>query len=70
MQTAWGVTWEYGWVNPPRMFEVSFQRATLQQRVGTSWTRNGETWQQGWKRAYRRGCRTVKISLAPLEDGK
>lgn len=37
--------------------------------IGSAWRRFGETRQQGWKRAYRKGWRVVRVEIRVKEEG-
>jgi hypothetical protein len=46
---------------------VRMSRADSQTYIGNAWARDGETHQQGWRRAYRSGmwrCVRVTVSLS------
>lgn len=49
----------------PRPFllnsSVRATRAEVQEFIGSVWSYEGETIQQGWRRAYRRGWRAVRV---------
>ena len=37
--------------------------------VGEAWAKPGETWRQGWKRAYRNGFRAIRVVVRPFDSG-
>lgn len=56
------------WASPPNFIHVSSindRRVEAQAYIGEAWAKEGETPDQGWQRAYRRGwrCRRVAIRL-------
>lgn len=42
---------------------VRDRQAPVRDKIGDFWRREGETLQQGWKRAYRAGWRVVKVKV-------
>jgi len=61
---AWAAAWSNG---SPRPFIIASTtrdtRSAVVEAIGESWRRGGETPQQGWKRAYRQGCRIIRVRL-------
>lgn len=64
---------EYGWAcawtdGRPRPFIIiQTTRSTRSEScecIGTSWKRDGETNMQGWRRAYRQGCRCIRVQVS------
>jgi hypothetical protein len=45
---------------------VRATRVAVQEYIGDNWRLEGETPQQGWKRAYRNGWRAIKVEVNPL----
>ncbi len=43
---------------------VSDTREDAQMYMGGTWVHDDETWQQGWRRAYRHGWRCVKVTVS------
>jgi hypothetical protein len=43
---------------------VRSMREDSQKYLGEAWAHSGETWQQGWRRAYRRGWRCIKVTVS------
>jgi hypothetical protein len=45
---------------------VKATRQETQRHMASAWSIEGDTyWQQGWKRAYRKGWRTVRVKIEP-----
>ncbi len=62
--------WACAWLNGrPRPFimahTTSRTRTDAQTIIGRAWKRPGEDWRAGWKRAYREGCRCIRVSVSP-----
>lgn len=65
-ETAWACACSDGNPVPFIMAHtVRFTRAESQDYIGSVWRRQGETNRQGWRRAYRNGCRCIRVSVAP-----
>lgn len=41
-------------------------RAEAIERIGHAWARDDETPQQGWRRAYRKGWRCIRVTITPF----
>lgn len=44
---------------------VRTNRRDAQACLGEAWRHEGETVEQGWKRAYRRGWRCIRVLISP-----
>lgn len=44
---------------------VRDRRRDVIAEIGVHWQREGETTHQGWRRAYRRGCRIIRVRVTP-----
>lgn len=64
---AWGAIHIGGERLGPWLSTASIRssRAGVHETIGMWWAREGETWQQGWRRAYRKGWRAVRVVCAP-----
>ena len=51
------------WLNE---YSVRARRADSQERLGNAWRKEGETIQQGWRRAYRKGWRCIRVKVSAL----
>lgn len=64
-EPAWACFCPFG---GPRPFihenSVRTKRADAQEYLGTAWALDGETWQQGWRRAYCKGWRCIKVTVS------
>lgn len=51
----------------PFIHENSVRRTRCESQctLGAVWAREGETFMQGWKRAYRRGWRCIRVKISP-----
>lgn len=64
VEHAWAAFWPSG---TPRAFILAntardTRRASCE-AIGKTWAREGGTEMQGWKRAYRAGCRVGRVTL-------
>jgi hypothetical protein len=62
-------TWAAAWSNgSPRPFiltsTVNSLRSKIVEDIGSIFKRDGETARQGWKRAYRMGCRIIRVRVS------
>lgn len=68
-ERAWAAVALHG---NPRPFihngSVRSSRADAQEFIGSAWKREGETIAQGWKRAYRRGWRAVRVVVEVYDE--
>lgn len=59
--------WAAAWVEHDDPFVMAHTtrntRAAVIEHMGNAWARDGQTWRQGWKRAYREGCRAVRVRV-------
>jgi hypothetical protein len=63
---GWAAFWPNGTPHP--FILVHTTRSTRREAcecVGVSWAREGETPMQGWRRAYRDGCRVIRVIVRP-----
>lgn len=68
---AWAMAWSNAEPRPfIAMATVAFSRKEIVENVGRQFARNGETPQQGWQRAYRRGARIIRVMVSPAFDAK
>lgn len=62
--------WSAAWVIHPTPFILAHTtrstRAAVIENMGEAWAREGETWRKGWRRAYRAGCRAIKVRVYAL----
>lgn len=60
--------WAAAWVVHPTPFvlghTVRTTRVEVLKFMGATWARDGETWRQGWRRAYREGCRAIRVKVS------
>jgi len=61
---AWALQWPE-WTDPSYQIDpvTGSTRADITKRGGRSFMFDGETPQQGWKRAYRKGYRAVRVTV-------
>ena len=70
---------DYGWAaywtnSRPHSFilvhTVSNTRRAVCEKVGEVWALPGQTPMQGWKRAYRNGCRCIRVVVRQFGAGR
>jgi hypothetical protein len=63
---AWAPAWSNG---SPRPFILPYLTRNTRREAciafGETWRRKGETPMQGWRRAYRRGARCIRVRIEP-----
>jgi len=63
---GWAACWPKGTPGPFIIISTaSLTRRGACESVGKSWQREGETAMQGWRRAYRAGCRVIRVRITP-----
>ncbi len=63
-EKAWACVWPNGSPKPFIIVHSTWpSRLWSQSVVGQEWAHIGETERQGWKRAYRAGCRCVRVTV-------
>ena len=67
---AWAAAWS-NWSPRPFIIASSIRdtRSSVVEDIGAHWMRDGQTPQQGWKRAYREGCRIVRVRIQHAIEG-
>jgi hypothetical protein len=61
---AWAAAWSNGKPYPFIIVgTVGGTRDVPMEHMGAVWRRDGETIRQGWKRAYRQGCRLIRVRV-------
>ena len=67
---AWAAAWSNG---SPRPFiipsSIRDTKSAVVEHMGQLWARQDETERQGWKRAYRKGCRIVRVRIQHAIEG-
>jgi hypothetical protein len=64
---GWAAYWSDGYPSPFILVHtVSTTRREACEKVGEVWALHGQTPMQGWKRAYRNGCRCIRVVVRPF----
>lgn len=68
---AWACVWSNGKPRPFIMAHTTEStRSASQEHLGKVWIKEGETIQEGWKRAYRKGVRCIRVKVLPAFGGE
>jgi len=68
---GWAACWPDGGIGPILVIgTVALTRRDACERAGEAWAREGETAMQGWRRAYRQGCRVIRVRVTPVFQSK
>lgn len=68
---GWAAMWPNG--KPKPFILVHTTRSTRRavcEAVGAMWASEGLTPMQGWRRAYRAGCRVIRVAVTPAFAGR
>jgi len=69
-ELAWAAAWSNGSPHPFIITNsVRYTRSAVIEYLGAHWARQDETEGQGWKRAYRQGCRIVRVRIQHATEG-
>lgn len=70
-ETAWAGFCTDGHPYPfINIYSVRATRREAQAHIGNAWRREGETVEQGWKRAYRNGWRAIRVEVRPVRPAQ